>query len=195
LSGISIPFLLPGALPWHRYYLWGVLAPLALSGGFIAQSIMGMIAGSISDEQLNIIRRITIAVLIFGISINGGILEGGYLYETDSPVVGDVSGVANYHIDDVSAAQSASAGMEIRDGGYNGGKIVFVGDWDFDRIENTTSWSNLIRISVYSGISFKQSNILDSGVFEIDPKKPVPDCEYRIIKNESDVYVNHCEEI
>ncbi|WP_135806630.1 ArnT family glycosyltransferase [Halorussus marinus] len=128
-SGLVIPIGIPPGYLTHDYYLWGVLAPLALAGGVFVQYTTGRLRDRGHPRLAGHTVQAVIVLLVcsafgFGLIVDGGLLSG-----TGVPVAGEFDGQLSDR-DGIAVSELAVAGEEVDRADVSAAnEIVFVGDW------------------------------------------------------------------
>jgi len=169
VSGLAIPFALPAGALTHHYYLWGVVAPLAVTAG-----VMGDRAVDVVTERGEHLDARTTGVVVQSVPVL--IALGLVVVATPFvPVVlgSDTVGIqpagAGVHDDAIDrAADLRDADLETIDG------VVFVGNYSAGTFYGPSFGA---RVLVYSGYAIRgERAVTDPGGVEISDSPP-SDCE------------------
>lgn len=156
LSGIAIPFLFPGGFPYHRYYLWNVLVPLALSVGVLCAWIVPTrLPDSVTAKQAV---NVLVGLLLLTAMINVAAFELGAVTLSGQDSVRYGGGNALTSPETKQAA--VRAGLGIRECGVaQAAALTFVGDWSQEAI----FWHPTGIVLVYSDTMVRTRYVDDGG--------------------------------
>lgn len=151
LSGIAIPFALPGGAIIHYYYLWAVVPPLTVALAVVGSAVHSMVIRVTGVDSRTALRLVLCAVVVAGF-VNVGVGGVQPAPSTD----GGASATLEYRVDttpdDLAPGEAERAGRAVRQYGVDrADAVVFVGNW--------TGWidgygdyyrSGAVRVMVYS---------------------------------------------
>ena len=149
VSGLAIPFFLPGGYPGHPYYIWGLIAPLAVTAAqltvWVTRKITASLAVKINQEA---------AVNVIAVGLVCVALSYGVAAETTESPVKEANGL---HVEDTVAAGHTLAEMEAVPE-----ETVFVGDWSEPYHE-----SDIYRVVIYSDMVVRERYLVHEGGIRI----------------------------
>lgn len=146
-SGLSIPFLMPEGYYYHEYYIWALLAPTALIGGLIIQSMVkNIIRYKLSLDPQKIIN--SIGVIVIFLTVSYILILFFVVYDGDT----------------LQTTEEVEAGRRIQSMGVtSASNIVFIGKyWGKEGIEQETvnipyqNAPNISQTLIYSGVLVKE---------------------------------------
>jgi hypothetical protein len=198
ISGLFIIFALPRGFLSHNYYLWAVLVPLALSGAYIAKTILELLKQRADFDIETVVRITAVALLIFS-CLWIGIFEAGSWGGANAPIIGESpygsSTPPNQPIEGINQGEAVAAGEKINKMGINNASsIVFSGsEWETKKVYRETGVS---RVLIYSGILVRERRHGNKGP-KINPNTmPREDCSAVVHRNASgDIWVTDCSKI
>ena len=186
ISGLSILVLLPRGWRYHDYYIWALLAPLALSGGLALSLALDRLA---ADTRVPAVpaAEIAVTVLVCSALFYGATVELG----REGPARhSDISGADD---DELRDAGIALATHDVDDAS----NVTFAGEWHFDEIPPSyLDRPDVVRVLVYGEV-VPEGRHLDDGDetpnFVGDPGEIEPDsCTVAVIRDESGVRITPC---
>jgi hypothetical protein len=154
LSGLVLPFALPGGAVVHYYYLWGVVGPLTVALAAVGSAVHRELVVRTPLDARAALRVLLVAVVVTGF-VTAGLT--GVRPTTPADSEGQFAGVnVRYAVDttpdDLQPGEGERAGVAIRQYDVDdAGSITFVGNW--------TGWidgygdyyrSGAVRVLVYS---------------------------------------------
>lgn len=190
-SGIAIPVLLPGGFPYHRYYLWAVLAPLSIAVALLLQRhSVPLLAAALEDvipeDRASIVNAFVVVLILLSTVYTGvfhlGVGSSSAGIETRSETAATINGIP--------ASEATDAGRQLQQMGIRSNDtLVFVGDWR----TNGIFWGNLGRVLVYSDTMVTGNKIQDmEWIHAVENGATPSDCDYRIRKSEGQIIVSRC---
>jgi 4-amino-4-deoxy-L-arabinose transferase-like glycosyltransferase len=185
-SGLVIPVLLPGGYLIHEsYYIWAILAPLAVSCAFLTYSLIDRLAllGNPRSAAIALSLALIVAASAYGL-----IFELGALAGTGVPVVSSIGGPAGPP-PAVDSGEAVAAGYDIRQAGIvDPHNIVFQNEWKPRYADPTTS-----RVLIYSGVLIKERQVSSSST--LGPRfttQPPDDCGVLVVREGKSIQAESC---
>ncbi len=192
-SGITLIVLLPHGFAGHDYYLWALLAPLAMTVGVVVTEDLASVLPSVSTRQV----ALGLAGLLLVAAVtNGWLLEAAVLGGTGLPVVSSPDGQVQPS-NNLTHEQTINAGLEISDSEIETvSEVTFVGDWE------QNYYSSVGRVLIYSGHLVKgwedPRNAGHDYHGDYSPRfaqspDEANDCKLMVIHTGDDIIVSECK--
>lgn len=151
LSGLAIPFALPGGAMIHYYYLWAVVPPLTVALAALGSLVHGIVVDATGVDSRTVLRLVLCVVVVAGF-VNVGVGGVRPVPSTDEGTPVTLEYQVDTTPDDLAPGEAERAGRTVRQYGVDrANAIVFVGNW--------TGWvdgygdyyrSGVVRVMVYS---------------------------------------------
>jgi hypothetical protein len=190
VSGAAIPLLLPMGFDAHVYYLWGLLAPIAVLG----TDVLNRIAHRVAVNRETAVRHLTVVVVIVA-CLSGLMFEVGVFADSDIPAVNEVGDGLEPNAG-VGYGEATAAGKAIRSASVrNPNGIVFVGDWGQDPDASFQKLPAATRTIIYSGVLPRARSLSyevpDTPRF-VTNESQVKQCAVMVTKSNETVTVHKC---
>lgn len=186
LSGLSILVLLPRGWRHHDYYIWGLMAPLALSGGLALALAIDHLAMRTRIRTVPA-AELAVAVLLCSALFYGATVE-----------LGEQGPERHSNIEWADDEELREAGTELAAYDVDDpAKVTFAGAWHFD--EAAPSYlgrPDVVRVLIYGRVPLEGRRLSDSDdgprfVGDVDAIDP-GSCTVAVIRNGSGVHVVPC---
>jgi len=194
VGGLSILILLPVGWIVHRYYLWGVLAPMAVGLGWVTSKSINHVFDYLKQDIVS--RKATMSTLVILLLCTSSIY-GGFVQEGASGAW-DSSGEQTFKGFNHSEQVQAASGIEAA-GATRGNELAFVG-FEY-REQRTAYWAYPVisKILIYSGVVVRGERSLenptdDKGPVVVDELTEDIDCTVAIVadQNTKEITVTEC---
>lgn len=198
LSGLAIPLLLPFGADNHMYYLWGLVAPIAL---FCASETSRLISAAPDTVNRQKVTHGVLSVLLITALISGLVFETG-IFEAaggPEPLSTAVDGDMHSQVDGFKYGELKGVGQEIRSNGVTrASDITFVGEWGqsggahLSPRERTLRFAQR-RVLIYSDVLvIGQGGEQSSRPSFVGNETEATDCVRRVVRNETAVWTEPC---
>jgi hypothetical protein len=196
-SGLSIPILLANGYLWHNYYLWAILAPLAVSiaAGIevLIPRLQTVINSFPAPRQKSFIIMFVTVSLIWSLTFQLGVLAGTGVPVLDQRGVIESQGGVDYQTLVDAGKAVGEANVE------NQSMIVFVGDWGRRNSNHFGQFPRMSTVLICSGLNIRTrgpSNVRpwfsSGGPRYYQNRSEVSECEILVVKNGSQVSTESC---
>ncbi|WP_225332974.1 ArnT family glycosyltransferase [Halomicrobium urmianum] len=185
VSGLTILVLLPRGWRYHDYYLWALLAPLALSGGLALALAVDRLAAR-EAVPADAAAELVAVALVCSALFYGAAFE-----------LGRTGADRHSEID-------WARGEEFRDGGAelaahdvdDASEVAFVGEWHFDDVPPTyLDRPDVVRVLMYGEVPVegrKLANASGSPQLVGESATNASECTVAVIRNSSGVHAVPC---
>ncbi len=192
-SGLSIPVLLHSMS--HIYYLWALLAPLALLGATVIGGNLPKTLPAVRSTDMG--RIVAIVLLLFAVQY-GLFFETAVFAGTAVPVLSDIDSSATTSPNQVAEGEAVEAGQQLQSFDIQqADSVTFVGPWVQ---ENATRWQGATpatRVLIYGKVHGKEArNLYSKGSSSfVENKSQIEDCKAYVEKDGKEVHVGSCEDV
>jgi hypothetical protein len=186
VSGLTILVLLPRGWRYHDYYIWALLAPLALSGGLALALSLDRVATHTRIPAVPA-GELVVSVLLCSALFYGATVELG---QEGPERHSDISWADD---DELREAGTALASHDVADAS----NVSFAGEWHFDEIAPAyLDRPDVVRVLIYGEVPLEGRRLTDGnqspnfvgGTDEIDPNN----CTVAVIRDEDGIHIVRC---
>jgi len=186
VSGLTIPFFLARGYAAHDYYIWALLAPLAISLSVVSSKAAMRLPTIGSDRVV----RLCAILLVCSAGFYGLVFEAGVFSQTALPVIGGVDRTSFQPTE--KHDEAVQIGRELRNRDVSdASSVVFVGDFPTDNVYRATFVS---RTLIYSGLLVKERRYNPGGEGPIidSSSEMGQSCEYLIYQSKEGARLKKC---
>lgn len=185
-SGLTVLVLLPQGWRYHDYYLWGLLAPLALSVGLAFALALDRLAMSTRIPAVPA-AELAVFVLLCSALFYGAAVELG---RQGPERHADIAWADD---DELRQAGTALAAHDVKDAS----NVMFAGKWHFDEIAPSyLDRPDIVRVLVYGEVPLEGRQLVEGegtprfvdGTDEVDSDS----CTVAVIRTDDGIRVTPC---